>query len=552
LWLAGRKSLDAPWELPVNLGPGVNTGEAEGEPIFSPDGKSILFARGDDFLMTVPGAGGLSARILATPPGYGYTRSLSPDGRTMYFDVNRPGGQGGQDLWLSRLVPKATALAKPAAGVPAPQPTEGRWPFDPPDGREYVWGEPENLGPPINSDKGAGKPAISGDGLRLLFERYGTIFEASRAALDHPFGEPKSLSGLLTKAGLERPRGFYLTPDGFALYFSARAKADAAADLTQLYFVHRTGLDDPWGTPAPVAGISDKSYRITVSPDELTAYFASDRGKQFRLFTTARKSLDAPFGAATEIELDYKAFQAPVAPHLMPDGRTLVFRRGQSAETGERFAWARRDAAGYWTARLFERLESHPSDEHPSLTADGRTMFFASSRPGSLGASDIWVTRRVPKAGATTIPVEALTFAGHRYLLVERSGNWDEAKARAEAMGGHLAAINSQEERDWITENLWIKRANVTDKDSCFLGGALASDGKTWNWVTGEPIDLSLWSGRKGPDNPHPKDDILVWVAKGAWDDRGGGKATKATHFLVEWDRDNPIQAPKPAASGTK
>jgi len=59
-----------------------------------------------------------------------------------------------------------------------------------------------------------------------VFERYGTLFEASRTALDQTFGEPKSLSGLLTKAGLDRPRGYYLTPDGLTLYFSARPKSD--------------------------------------------------------------------------------------------------------------------------------------------------------------------------------------------------------------------------------------------------------------------------------------------------------------------------------------
>jgi len=58
---------------------------------------------------------------------------VRPDGKTVYFADNRPGGLGGADIYVTRRVPKV-------AVDPA------RWPFDPPDGREYVWGEPENLG----------------------------------------------------------------------------------------------------------------------------------------------------------------------------------------------------------------------------------------------------------------------------------------------------------------------------------------------------------------------------------------------------------------------
>ena len=49
--------------------------------------------------------------------------------------------------------------------------------------------------------------------------------------------------------------------------------------------------------------------------------------------------------------------------------------------------------------------------------------------------------------GVKGIPSEALTFVGHRYLLVESPGTWHEAKAKAEVLGGHLAAITSKEER---------------------------------------------------------------------------------------------------------
>lgn len=41
-------------------------------------------------------------------------------------------------------------------------------------------------------------------------------------------------------------------------------------------------------------------------------------------------------------------------------------------------------------------------------------------------------------------------FGGHRYQFVPEAMRWDEAKARAEAMGGHLATVTSREENDWV------------------------------------------------------------------------------------------------------
>lgn len=65
LWITKRASKDAPWEEPVNLGPSVNTATHEALP------------------------------------------SISPDGSTLYFSGNRPGGYGDWDIWqvsISQLV----------------------------------------------------------------------------------------------------------------------------------------------------------------------------------------------------------------------------------------------------------------------------------------------------------------------------------------------------------------------------------------------------------------------------------------------------------------
>jgi hypothetical protein len=59
LWFSTRKTVEEAWAAPLNLGPTVNSDSFDG------------FA------------------------------SLSPDGQTLYFTSNRPGGFGGTDIWMS-------------------------------------------------------------------------------------------------------------------------------------------------------------------------------------------------------------------------------------------------------------------------------------------------------------------------------------------------------------------------------------------------------------------------------------------------------------------
>ena len=66
--------------------------------------------------------------------------------------------------------PKAKSPAPPkTTTTPANEPYVP-WPFDPKDGREYVWSEPENLGPNVNSDKFQQHAVVSADGLCLIFQ----------------------------------------------------------------------------------------------------------------------------------------------------------------------------------------------------------------------------------------------------------------------------------------------------------------------------------------------------------------------------------------------
>lgn len=149
------------------------TGAAQSPPRFALTTPIELFAPG----------------IASTP--YNEVRlTLSPDGRTaLWFANKRPGGPGEYDIWMARRTASGWGPAEP---VPFNTPDRDFDPAFSADGREVFFssnrpgglggddvyrvsfdgerfGQPENLGRTINSDKDEFAPMLSPDGRRLLF-----------------------------------------------------------------------------------------------------------------------------------------------------------------------------------------------------------------------------------------------------------------------------------------------------------------------------------------------------------------------------------------------
>ena len=78
-----------------------------------------------------------------------------------------------------------------------------------------------------------------------------------------------------------------------------------------------------------------------------------------------------------------------------------------------------------------------------------------------------------------------------RYQLVAEACTWEEASARCQAMGGHLATVTSQDEED-----LLIAMAESAGLKYVWLGGYTSYDdaGNVFaHWVTGEDFTYSDW-----------------------------------------------------------
>lgn len=213
LWVASRATPGDPWTPAMNLGPIVNTDDAELAPNISVDGLSLYF-----YSDRAGGRGGFDLWVTTRaslsddwniPANLGSTvnsvfddvgPSISADGLSLYFSDNeqgRPGGKGLADLWVTK---RETV--------------------------ESPWGAPVNLGSTVNSAGYERHPCISADGLRLYFcgrrtDTYGRedIWMASRVNTEEPFGRAVNLGPMVNN--ILNQSGPSISADGLTLYFSS-------------------------------------------------------------------------------------------------------------------------------------------------------------------------------------------------------------------------------------------------------------------------------------------------------------------------------------------
>lgn len=157
----------------------------EGAIAFSPDGKMMIFARGNNgkrkgtqdvnlYASRYLKGAWTTPTILSIndPNAWDSTPAFSRDGKTLYFSSNRPGGQGGIDLYSARVDSRGRWSDVRNMGSAINTPGNEMFPYVTDDGKLYFSsdGHPsmgaldifvatrndgaitiENLGPPVNS-----------------------------------------------------------------------------------------------------------------------------------------------------------------------------------------------------------------------------------------------------------------------------------------------------------------------------------------------------------------------------------------------------------------
>ncbi len=186
---------------------GVNTHLNEGAQAINPDGRWLVFTacnrRNDgsqgscDLYWSQLKDGSWTKPVpfsaVVNSPHWDAQPSISSDNKTLYFSSDRPGGQGGKDLWFTTRLPNGRYTEPQNLGPDINTPGDEQAPFIHPDGQTLYftsnglpgmgrndiyfsrrlpdgsWSKPQNLGYPINTKGDEGTLTVSLDGQTAYF-----------------------------------------------------------------------------------------------------------------------------------------------------------------------------------------------------------------------------------------------------------------------------------------------------------------------------------------------------------------------------------------------
>ena len=324
---------------------------------------------------------------------------------------------------------------------------------------QFRFGEPVNLGEPINSSAHELTSEISDDGLTLLFARTdlfvgeanSDLWLATRTSPAGKWSEPKPLGPAVNSPAFEASPS--LSSDGLELYF-----ADDFADLGfsrrpgglgkgDIWVTTRARINDDFGVPRNLGSVINSTSDDAapdISSDGRTLFFHSRRGDGLsaKIYVSTRTDISDPLGWGPPVKLgsavnsDFAA-----APNLSHDGLTMFFASNRPGGFGAVDIWmtSRSDASDPmgWgrPENLGPNVNSSAPDYGPDISADSTTFRFSTERPGS-SATDIWEVPVTVELGESVLAYDNATIQrdgprqdefGRSLLVVEGQASGDAA-----------------------------------------------------------------------------------------------------------------------------
>jgi len=416
LFVTTRATKQGRWGPPVNLGPTVNSSGIDSEPCILADNLVLLFMSdrpggfgGSDIYITrrsaidQPWSKPLNLGPTVNSPMEDWHPCVSPDGSTLIFQSDRPGGLGDFDLWQVPIIPVQEQIAG------------------------FTFGKPTNLGPTINTSYHEVFPCISSDSLELYFGSdrpggYGSIdiWKTKRATTSDLWGEPVNLGPKVNTQASETPTS--VSSDGLELYLMDYLQSRPGGYGTiDIWVARRATKNDPW-EPAinlgPPLNTSTVDGDASISADGLTLYFCHEGSGSIGfhdLFVSTRATKQGRWGPPVNLGPTVDSSATDSQPCILPDNLVFLFISNRPGGFGgDDIYMTRRSAIDQpWSkpVNLGTSVNSRMTDWHPCVTPGGSTLIFQSDRSGGLGGFDLWQVPIIPKVdfnGDGTVDIKDL------------------------------------------------------------------------------------------------------------------------------------------------
>jgi len=203
-----------------------------------------------------------------------------------------------------------------------------------------------------------------------------------------------------------------ISPDGRTLYFGRKNHpanrygvkgSETIAGSQDIWFSEKVG--DTWSTARRLSEVLNRDQYntiLSISPDGQTillkgAYVnGAYETRGFSISNTTNGGWSVP------VKVDIPGYEQMSKgkneyAYLTMDGKAilLAFARKKNSEDDDLYVSFFED--GRWTRplELGEEINTKYSETTPFLSADGKTLYFSSDRPGGQGSQDIYMTRRL-------------------------------------------------------------------------------------------------------------------------------------------------------------
>ncbi len=277
---------------------------------------------------------------------------------------------------------------------------------------DFVFGEPENLGPVINSAMYDSSAMISPDGLSIYFARQADwseipeVWMATRATKDAQWDTPVSLGmwgdNCSFFEAIEILPGI-TTADGLEIYFGDELSGGYGS--FDLWGITRESTNADWSPPinlGPVVNGPSQDIAPSISPDGLELYFSGYGSTLARpggsggadLWVTKRATREDPWTEPVNLGPTVNSPLQDARVCISADGLVLLFDSQRTGGHGsaDLYMIRRASISAPWgePVNLGPIINSPAFDECAYMSADGSTLFFDSARTGGYGGHDIW------------------------------------------------------------------------------------------------------------------------------------------------------------------
>lgn len=309
-----------------------------------------------------------------------------------------------------------------------------------------------------------------------------------------------------------------------------------------------TQYDDYW----PMLSVDGKKLYTTKNIPKNNSYPYSRRNSNEDFFINIKNN-DGTWSRTQNMGAPLNTIHNEGAPTISADGQTFVFTACNRKDGyGKCDLYISHKQNGIWTTprNIGKDINTKYLERQPSISADGKTLYFTSDRPGTDGKEDIWISH-LQNDGHWSKPInlgkdintDGIEWAPFIHL---------DGKTLYFVSSGHLGMGGLDIfKATKINDTTWTKPMNlgypintVYNEQSLFV----SRDGKIGLFASDRAEDdngLDIYSFDLYPE-ARP---TYVSYAKGIITDAKTGRAIEATINLIDLKSSNKIAAPNSNAS---